>query len=123
MTRHGLKERLKAKGLWESFLRIRDQLRREGRTPAEARAEAIRQVEAQAADRTQPAEADSEAEFERPPLCDRCEQFGRPRCDYCLLDQWLYYERVEMKESEALCFWCWRDDQLGTPPEERVCAN
>lgn len=46
-TREQLKQRLQAAGLWERFLTIRDQLCAEGLTPAQARQEALRQVESQ----------------------------------------------------------------------------
>ena len=52
-TKQQLKERLQAAGLWHEFVTVRDQLAKDGLTPAQARAEALHQVES----RPKPGEA------------------------------------------------------------------
>jgi hypothetical protein len=44
-TRQQLKERLQAAGVWDDYLALRDRLAKDGLTPAQAREEALRQVE------------------------------------------------------------------------------
>ena len=108
-TRKQLKERLRAQGVWDQFVRRREELKKGGMAPAQALNVAMNEIES--------------PPLEKPDLCDRCEDFGRPRCDFCLLNGWLYYERVEMQDSDALCYWCWRAEQLGIPEAERTCPE
>ena len=44
-TRKQLKERLQRTGLWQPFLHLREQLKRQGRTPRQAHDEALAQIE------------------------------------------------------------------------------
>ena len=49
-TRKQLKERLQAAGLWEEYVALRVQLAADGLTPAQAREEALRRIEARASE-------------------------------------------------------------------------
>ena len=72
-TRNQLKGRLQAAGLWAHYVALRDRLKSDGRTPSEARAEALREVEAQRAAPNE--QSGGEPELNHPPLCPSCARY------------------------------------------------
>jgi len=92
-TRRQIKERLQAAGRWGDYLALREQLAQGGLTPAQARAEALRQIESRpphqsgqpAPDPPSAATPIPEKKFPPPPpLCERCRRIlGQPACPTC----------------------------------------
>src|SRR5262249_16494660 len=97
-TRRQLKERLQRTGIWQPFLGLREQLKREGRTPRQAHEEALAQIESRP---PQPAAANP---F---PVADG----ERNESDHCRLVidipriEWIAWEQTAKKEGLSLLDW------------------
>lgn len=84
-SRTRLKQRLQEAGVWKEYLALRDQLVREGKTPAEAREEALAEIDARLQEpATPPVPEEPPVEYEPPPTCERCQRiFSGPGCPNC----------------------------------------
>jgi hypothetical protein len=106
-TRTERKQRLQQEGKWDAFLALRDRLRAEGMSPAEADEEAMRQIDAAPSSSPEPsppvppldasAEGDSDPPPPAPPAvipltaaCTKCGRVrllpDRERCEACYLE-------------------------------------
>jgi hypothetical protein len=114
-NREELKKRLLAAGSWLDYLALREQLRRDGLTPRQARKEALRQIETRPPKPPEPPPPDPPSPGPsvpvevRQPLCLRCLRIGIPCCDDCRENEWQAYAEAEQRAGRTpLCRQCWR---------------
>ena len=127
-TKKELKDRLQAAGLWQGYLAVRDRLKADGVAPAQAREQALRQVEARPPDPAAPPTPDQphddapvEDEYPNPPpMCPCCERLAQRVCGDCLEREYLAYAAwCERRGLDAMCRRCRRQ---GTRTPDGTCG-